>query len=404
MFPSKSLPPGFTVRSTLVLSVAALLVGISAGCASALFLWLLASVTALRGELPWIVFMLPVGGAATGLAYARWGRPVAGGVELVLDRSVEGGEKLPLRMAPLVLIGTVLTHLMGGSAGREGTAVQMGAALSDQVAFKLGLSPDQRKRLLRAGVAAGFSSAFGTPLAGAIFGLEFSHKRLRPTLEGAFTALIAAYVGNWVSIQLYDGHAAYPRLPPLEWHPNLFAGWLLLAVAIAACVRVFVHGKGLLADKLTHYIPTLAWRMAAGGAIVVALWQLVGRDDYLGLGVPQILSAFEGPGNPLDFAWKLLFTIVTLAAGFLGGEVTPLFFIGATLGNSLAGALSLSIPHFAGVGLAATFAAAAGTPLALSVMAGELFGWAIVPHVFFVAMIARYARGERSIYGNQRDL
>lgn len=350
-----------------------------------------------------IVWALPMAGLLTGWMYDRWGKPIAGGVDLVLDRTVDGGAQLPPRMAPMVLVGTWITHLFGGSAGREGTAVQMGAAMADGWAARLGLRPDDRKLLLRAGVAAGFGSAFGTPIAGAVFALEFSHKRFRPKLSAVAVTLVAAYVGDTVCELLYGGHTHYPTLPPMPLTSANVIATLLLTVAVGLCALCFVQSKNQCSALLQRYFPSLPVRMLVGGLLVVMLWRLSGQDAFLGLGVQQIEGAFYGELGTFDFVWKMLFTVVTLAAGFLGGEVTPLFFVGAALGQSVAIQLSASVPHMAGLGLAAMFGAAAGTPIAIALMAAELFGWAILPPALLVCVLAHRLRGSEGIYAGQRN-
>lgn len=379
------------------------LVGALAGAASALFLVLLDLATGFRTSRPELVFLLPLGGFLIGTVYQRWGEPIRGGSDLVIDTIHDDGPEIPLRMAPMVLIGTVLTHLFGGSAGREGTAVQMGASLADTLAHRIGLSRPTRLQLLAAGVAGGFGSVFGTPVAGTIFALEFvvwgqiQYRALVP-------ALVAAVVGDFVTSKVFGvAHTHYPWVERLELSPLVLAKWVIFAAAVALVSTTFIELTHLLKRWGTRVFPALSLRMLAGGAVVVVLWQLVGTDEYLGLGVPTIVSAFEDPALPgFAFALKLLFTSVTLAAGFLGGEVTPLFFIGATLGNALAGPLDLPLAMAAGVGLAALFAAASNAPLALSVMAVELFGAAVLPHVLIVSVLACHSSGRRGIYRSQR--
>ena len=416
-------------RSTLLGAI----VGVLCGAASALFLWLLDQVTHFRGEHRAIVFALPVAGLAIGFFYERFGKDVLAGSDLVLDTAhgldatrivdsklvdsklvdstrVDSGDAehvhaappIPTRMAPMVLIGTVLTHLFGGSAGREGTAVQMGASLADTLSHRLRVTPQIRRDLLIAGMAGGFGSVFGTPIAGLLFGLEvatvgrFERRALWP-------ALVAALVGDRTTHALGIGHTPYPTLEPLALSPRVVGQWIVFAIAVALATAVFI--------ELTHAIKTwskarlvrLPYRLFAGGIAVVLLWQLVGTDDYLGLGVPTIVRAFEDPSLPhYAFALKLLFTAITLGAGFFGGEVTPLFFLGAALGNALAPALGLPLELAAGVGLAAVFACASNTPIALSVMAVELLGANVLPHVVIVAVLAYFLTGHRSIYGAQR--
>jgi len=183
--------------------------------------------------------------------------------------------------------------------------------------------------------------------------------------------------------------------------PLLLVKWLVFAVAIAAVTFAFIeliHWLKRRGERLLR----LPLRMLIGGAVVVVMWQAVGTSDYLGLGVPTIIRAFSDPSLPkAAFALKLVFTVVTLAAGFLGGEVTPLFFVGAALGNLLARLLGIPLELGAGVGLAAVFAAAANTPIALSLMAMELLGVAILPHVAIVCVVAYMLSGRRSIYPAQ---
>jgi H+/Cl- antiporter ClcA len=380
------------------------LVGAIAGAASALFLWLLDQATHFRTSHETIVFALPLAGLVIGTLYERFGHSVKAGNNLFIDTIHDHGPELPLRMAPLVLVGTVLTHLFGGSAGREGTAVQMGASLSDFVAHRLRLAGPLRQQLLAAGVAAGFGSVFGTPIAGTVFGLEFvvlgrvEYKALVP-------ALVAAVTGDLTTRSLGIIHTPYPSVAALGISPLVLGKWCVFAVAVALVSALFIELTHALKRLGERRLPRLGWRMFVGGALVVAAWQLVGTSDYLGLGVPMIVRSFEDGTLPVwAFAAKLLFTAVTLGAGFLGGEVTPLFFIGAALGNVLARGLDLPLALGAGVGLAATFATCANAPLALSIMAVELLGANVLPHVAIVASLAYVLVGHRGIYPSQRLL
>jgi H+/Cl- antiporter ClcA len=378
------------------------LVGVMSGAASALFLFLLERATAFRTEHELMVYSLPFAGAAIGFIYQRFGRAIEPGNNLVIDTIHDAGPRLPLRMAPMVLIGTVLTHLFGGSAGREGTAVQMGASLADAAAHRLKLEGSTRRQLLAAGVAGGFGSVFGTPIAGAVFGLEFVVLG-RIEYEALLPALVASVLGDMTTRALGIVHTHYPAPPALALSPLLCAKWCAFSLALGLSTIAFVELLHFLKKLGAARVPKLALRMFLGGALVVVGWKLCGTSDYLGLGVPTIVRAFSDPALPLDaFALKLLFTAVTLGAGFLGGEVTPLFFVGAALGNVLARVLGLPLALGAGVGLAAVFAAAANTPLALSIMAVELLGANLFPHVVIVCVLTYLMVGERSIYSAQR--
>lgn len=373
-------------------------VGVLCGAASALFLYALECATRFRTAHPLIVYLLPVAGFLLGSVYGKWGLKILGGNNLIMDAVHEDSPVIPARMAPMALIGTVVTHLFGGSAGREGTALQMGASLADLLAHRFNVTRAVRVELLAAGIAGGFGSVFGTPIAGTLFGMEvvmvggMSYHALLP-------ALVAAVMGDLVTRGLGIVHTVYPTPDPLPLSLLLLGKWLLFGLAVAGVSTAFVGLTHVLKGWAARRIPLLPLRMALGGAVLVLMWRGTGTDDYLGLGIPTILRAFTDPALPSTaFVLKLLFTAVTLSAGFLGGEVTPLFFVGAALGNLLGRALGLPLALSAGVGLAATFAAAANTPLALSVMAVELMGAGLLPHVAIVCVVAYLFSGKRGIY------
>ena len=406
--PETASAPGFHFGERLEHLVALLrwlpagaVVGAVCGAGSALFLWLLELATGYRTGHEVIIYALPLAGLGLGWIQQRYGQAVRAGYSLIIDTIHDDGPEIPVRMAPLVLGGTVLTHLFGGSAGREGTAVQMGASLTDWLSHRLRLSGPLRRQLLAAGVAGGFGSVFGTPIAGAIFGLEFV---VLGRLEyGALVpALVASLVGDMVTRGLGIVHTSYPSAPVVALDLPLLGRWVVFAVAMAAAAALFIEATHGLRREAERRIPSAPLRLFLGGVAVLLLWKLAGSSDYLGLGVPTMVRAFTDPALPASaFAWKLLFTAVTIGFGFLGGEVTPLFFVGATLGNLMGRLLGLPLELAAGVGMAAVFAAASNTPLALSIMALELLGAGAFPHVVVVCVIAWVVSGRRSIYPAQ---
>ena len=376
-------------------------VGVLSGSASAFFLVALEWATDTRVAHAWLLWLLPVAGFATGWVYYRIGKTVEGGNNLLIDEIHDPKTVVPKRMGPLILVATVVTHLFGGSAGREGTAVQMGGALADRVTHAFKLGREDRRVMLMAGIAAGFSSVFGTPLAGTIFGLEvLAIGRLR--YDALLACLMSAVVADQVT-RLWGVHHTIYTIP---FVPNVSVSGFVSAV-IAGVVFGLV---GMLFATTTH--AASAWikrsigypplRPVVGGAIVAAAALLLHTPQYLGLGIPTIVSAFAQPLPAYDFAGKFAFTVVTLASGFKGGEVTPLFYIGATLGNALAYVLSLPFPVLAGLGFVAVFAGAANTPIASTIMAIELFGSPIGVYAAIACTVAYLFSGHVGIYRAQR--
>ena len=383
-------------------SIAAL-VGVLAGTASALLIWSLNVATALRYAHPWVVALLPVAGLMVGLLYWRFGTAVEAGNNLILDEIHSPQRTIPLRMTPLILLGTFFTHLFGGSAGREGTALQTGASLADQLARPFRMNGTERRMLLMAGMSAGFGSVFGTPLAGAVFGMEVLAVGA-VGYDAILPCFVSAYVGDLTTHAWHVHHTVYrvTEAPAMSvW------GLLLACVAGAAfglAAMLFARLTHALGGLFKRYLRFAPLRPLAGGAVVaLAVFALGTTRRYIGLGVPEIVGAFDHPLPVYDWAGKLLFTAATLGAGFKGGEVTPLFFIGATLGNALAHVLPLPATLLAGMGFVAVFAGAANTPIASSLMAMELFGAEAGSYCAIACVLAYLFSGEHGIYASQRE-
>lgn len=395
------------LKGRLLLALLAMAALVGSLCAA--FLWSLDAVTRLRFDHPWLLFLLPVGGAGIGWLYHRYGQSVEAGNNLILDEIHEPGGGVPLRMAPLVFLGTVVTHLLGGSAGREGTAVQLGGSIASALARAARLDEGDVQILLKAGIAAGFGAVFGTPMAGAVFALEvLAIGRVR--LGGFLACLIAGYAADWACQVWGIHHTPYA----IKHH-----GWdmlLLIKAAVAGALFglvsiLFAEANHTLGGWLKRLIPYGPARPVVGGLAVIALTYALGTRAYLGLGVwstdpaaPTIAGFFTGPVDYASWALKILFTVITLSSGFKGGEVTPLFFIGAGLGNALAGVMGAPLDLFAGLGFVAVFAGAANTPLACIIMGLELFGpGPMLPMI--IACVAAYAcSGHNGIYLSQRVL
>ena len=373
-----------------------------AGFSSAAFLASLNWATDERLAHPWFLWLLPLGGLGIGLVYHHHGKGTEGGNNLVLEQIHEPTDWLPRRMPFLVLAASVVTQLFGGSAGREGAAVQMAAGLTDTVSRTLRVRGLDRQMMLVTAVAGGFGSVFGVPLSGCVFALEVQTVG-RMRYDAMVPALTAALVGDRVVRALGIHHAPMPVIGPVDIDPALLIKVAVAGVAFGLAGTAFTTATHLVERALRAAVSWPPLRPVVGGFAVIGLTYLVGNRDYNGLSLPLIESALTVGASVAvgAFALKLVFTAVTLGSGFKGGEVTPLLVIGATLGATLAGPLGVPGPLLAAVGLVAIFAGAANVPLASTIMAVELFGGdALV--LYAVGCISAYLCSARGIYPSQR--
>jgi H+/Cl- antiporter ClcA len=376
-------------------------IGFLVGSTSALFLWSLKWVTNYRENHIWLIALLPLGGLVIGLAYHYFGENVVKGNNLLLEEFNSPKQIIPFRMAPLVLFGTLVTHLFGGSAGREGTAVQMGGAIADLFTKWFGLTDADRKVILIMGISAGFASVFGTPLAGAVFALEVM-ALTRVKLWYLIPSVIVAFVADYSCVLYPIAHTHYhiTEIPDITFTNAFYTIGCAILFGLAA----------LLFSKTVHFFSTQFKRFIAypplrpvlGGVVIaLAVWAL-GTTKYIGLGVPTIVDAFSVSEPPYAFLLKLLLTTFTLGAGFKGGEVTPLFFIGATLGSALFMIVPLPLSLLAGMGFIAVFSGATHTPVACTIMGLELFGTEGALYLALACAVAYLFSGTKGIYSSQQ--
>jgi len=374
------------------------IVGLLAGSASALFLWSLDKVTEFRQHHIWIVNFLPFAGLIIGLSYYYSGKDVEKGNDLLISEFEQPQQKISIKMTWMIYISTLLTHLFGGSSGREGTAVQMGGSIADQFSQIFKLNDEERGHILLIGMSAGFASVFGTPLAGAIFALEvLVVKKSIPWVLVISTA--TAYIAHFTCLAWTVQHTHYSILvlPELSL---LNIVWALLAgIFFGAAAFLFVFSK----NKFKCIFNKIKWvplRPFIGGFFIALFIVATRSTQFIGLGIPQIIDAFVHPAGHYDFLIKILLTAFTLGAGFKGGEVTPLFFIGATLGNILIWFIPLPMALLAGMGFVAVFAGATHCIIASVVLGVELFGLSAGLYIGLASMMAYFTSGITGIYAS----
>ena len=376
------------------------LAGILSGLAATLFLILLQWATTTRNQHQGLIWFLPLAGLAIGLIYHHYGKDVAGGHNLILDEIHDPKNKVPLRMAPLILLGTIATHLFGGSAGREGTAVQMGASLADHLTSFFRIEADERKILLVAGAGAGFGAAIGAPWAGAIFGMEVIYiGRLR--LFAWFECLVASFVGYGVTLLLHAPHTLYPQMKNISYDVRTLLIVLFFGCLCGIAAFTFTSFTHIIEKFLKRWVSYPPLKPFLAGILLVLLYHLEGSYHYAGLGIPVIQNSLSQPSDLHVPLLKGFFTALTVASGFKGGEFIPLVFIGATMGSALSVLFKVSTQLLAALGFSAVFAGASNTPIACAVMTMEIFGPEIGGYALLACLGSYYFSGHKGIYKSQ---
>jgi H+/Cl- antiporter ClcA len=376
------------------------LVSIFCGLSSAIFLFILEILEKTRSENLGFYYILPFFGVLIVYAYNKVNPDSQDGNNLVISEIYQPKKILSKWMSPLVFGATLLTHLGGGSAGREGTAIQMGASLADLLNKPFLLSEDDRKRLLKIGVAGGFSAVFGTPVAGSIFVFEVLRQKERNLLDILFISL-CAFTSNFICHLTKVQHADYNFIAvfPLSAYHLL---WLFFSAVLFGLVAlVFIYFAEFFKSQFSKIFPNPYFRIFFGGSIISSFFISTELYHLSGLGIPTLLSVFSEPTRNLDFFLKLILTTFTLGVGFKGGEVTPLFFIGATFASFLSFFIPLPLTFLVSCGFVSVFGAATKTPYASSILGAEIFGWNYLFIFLISCIIANYVSGNYSIYNTQ---
>jgi H+/Cl- antiporter ClcA len=376
------------------------IIAILSGSSSAFFLVALDWVTQYREQNHWVIGLLPIGGLIIGLLYQFYGSDVIKGTNIILEEYEKPEKVIPFKMAPMILASTLITHVLGGSAGREGTAVQMSVAISDQFRQLLNLTDTDRKTILILGISAGFAGIFGTPLAGALFALEvvfFS----KINIKSIILSFIVAYSAHFVVVFWEVPHTRYqiPFVP--EFTVVNFCWTVATGFFFGLTSMLFSRTSHMWTEVFARTIKKPFLRPFLAGIVLAALLLFTGNTKYIGLGIPEIVASFSITNAWYDFLIKIIITGFTLGSGFKGGEVTPLFFIGATLGSALSLIIPLPIALLAGMGFVAVFSGATHTPIACTVMGIELFGIQSGIFISVACLIAYYCSGSTGIYKSQ---
>ncbi len=392
------------ILPTIMLCIFAVISGAITGALTAGFGRVLLKIGTVRTEhLLWFLPLLPLSGMLIVWVYKKYGGESSGGMGLIFESASQNDRHIPLRLIPILTISTWITHLCGGSAGREGVAVQLGAAVSDNIGKRIRMFreiPDAVRILTISGMAAGFSGLFHAPIAAVCFSLEVlavGKLEYYALLPASVAAVTANLVSSALGLGTFSVTFPEPDFSPLSL--SVIALGILSGLTGGLFTFLMKQGKKYSAELIKN--PVI--RVSAGGIVLATLLYICGHGRYTGLGTDLIsLACSGGKVYSFDFILKLLFTVFTLSIGFQGGEVTPLFATGACLGAFTAPLFG--IPSVAGAALcyAAVFGSASNTLLAPVFIGAEVFGFSSVPYFVVVCTVARLCNGNRSMYGKQK--
>ncbi len=376
-----------------------ILSGLLIGLVGTIFSYCMQYVTGKRAEYPWLLFFLPLGGIFIVAVYRLLHDEHDIGTNLVLS-AIHSGESLPLKMAPLIFVSTILTHLFGGSAGREGAALQLGGSIGHALGRQFRFDENDQHIMIMCGMSAAFSALFGTPLAAAIFSMEVVSVGIMH-----YSALVPCVLSSLIASSV----AAYFGIVPDKFNLTMIPRFSIGAAVQIALLAVLCAGVSVLFCMTLRtsetwykkYLKNPYLRIAAGGCMVIIMTLLVGSQDYNGAGMDVIARCFQNDYSSYAFLLKILFTSLTLGAGFKGGEIVPSLFIGATFGCLFGNLVGIS-PALCTAAMAAVFCGVTNCPITSLLLCFELFGFAGMPYFLLSIAISYMLSGYYGLYHSQK--
>ncbi len=388
------------LKSAIKWVLFAILLGVILGFVGALFFKLTGLAGSFRELHPWMIFLLPGAGLLIAVLYYHIGDIKDPGTNLVFE-SVRAKEKLPPQMAPLIFVCTVITHLFGGSAGREGAALQIGGSIATTISDLLHLAEKDRDIIIMCGMSAAFSAVFGTPLAAAIFSIEVISVGIMQ-YSALLPCIISALVAHGIASHLLDQDLGLPaiQIPAFSLQSALWIALLAILCAVISVIFCFLMHRTT--QAVGYFCKNPFLRNVIGGGLVIVVTLLYGTQDYNGLSIGLLQDSFSGGVPSYAFVFKMILTIITLAFGFKGGEIVPSFVIGATFGNLFGSLSGLSPTLCAAVGLGAVFCGVTNSPITSLLICFELFGFEGMPYYLLAIAISYTLSGYYGLYKSQR--
>ncbi|WP_186576056.1 voltage-gated chloride channel family protein [Aquibacillus kalidii] len=397
----------FTLMQWIILGT---IIGIVVGSATAFLLEINDYLGAVREKKDWLIYLLPISGIVIGYIYMNYGKVYvadnlhdAAKLNNLVIEAVHGKKKILKRMGPIAYISTFLTVFFGGSTGREGAAVQMGTSIAESVNKLLKVNLFDKRLYIMSGISAGFGAAFGTPLAGTFFGMEMAILGMLK-FEAIIPCLVASYVAHFITTGAWGVHHEELLIQAV---PDLSVLTFIKVIGLSIIFGLLSVGYSQLRHGIQHYSEKLfkknhMKRAFTGGLIIVLLTVIVGSQDYNGRGLNMLQQSFSGDVTPFAFLAKLIFTAITLGFGFVGGEAIPLFFMGATLGNTLHNFIDMPLTFLAALGLIATFSGGTNTPITSFFLALEMFKGEGIEYFFVACIVSYIVSGNHGLWPSQQ--